>query len=128
MGGVGLGLDLTLRDLQTELKSKGHPWERAKAFDGSCPLTDFVPIAAIHRDIQALELQLWRNGQLQQQGNTRDMLFPVTALLAEISATFTLLPGDLVMTGTPAGVGPLSSGDRLELKLDDYLAVTAVVA
>lgn len=126
IAGVGLGLDLTLRDIQSTLKEKGQPWERAKAFDGSCPLSPFVEVGG--RDIQQLDLTLWRNGELQQQGNTRDMLFTVASLLADISQVFTLLPGDVVMTGTPAGVGPLLSGDHLKLELADLLQLEATVA
>lgn len=121
IAGIGLGLDLTLRDIQTKLKENGQPWERAKAFDGSCPLSKFVEHGDL--DLQQLELKLWRNGKLQQHGNTRDMLFTVASLLSDISHCFTLLPGDVVMTGTPAGVGPLLFGDSLVLELDDLLRV-----
>ncbi|MFT5577268.1 MAG: 2-keto-4-pentenoate hydratase/2-oxohepta-3-ene-1,7-dioic acid hydratase in catechol pathway [Paraglaciecola psychrophila] len=122
---VGLALDLTLRDLQDSLKSKGQPWERAKAFDGSCPLSNFVPVSG--HDLQAMELSLQRNGQLQQTGNSRDMLFPINTLLREISAVFTLLPGDVVLTGTPAGVGPLHSGDQLIATLGHILTINTTV-
>ena len=111
IAGIGIALDLTLRDVQDQLKKEGHPWERAKAFDGAYPVSDFV--SAGGRDLQNLTVQLWRNGALQQDGNTSQMLFPVAALLAEISRNFTLRPGDVVSTGTPAGVGPLNSGDTL---------------
>ncbi|MES9855550.1 MAG: fumarylacetoacetate hydrolase family protein [Sedimenticola sp.] len=122
---VGLGLDLTLRDVQSRLKEKRHPWERAKAFDASCPLSAFVESAGV--DLASLSLQLYRNDLQQQSGNTRDMLFPVVELLVDISRVFTLLPGDLVMTGTPAGVGPLQSGDRLHAKLGSLLSVETQV-
>ena len=125
IAGIGLGIDLTLRDIQARLKEKGQPWERAKAFDGSCPLSQFVEPG--DRDLQQLELKLWHNSKLQQHGNTRDMLFPVASLLSDISHCFTLLPGDVVMTGTPAGVGPLLSGDSLVLELDDLLRVETSV-
>jgi 2-keto-4-pentenoate hydratase/2-oxohepta-3-ene-1,7-dioic acid hydratase in catechol pathway len=115
IAGLGLGLDLTLRDVQEQLKKQGHPWERAKAFDGSYPVSPFIAADGI--DPQPLQLQLWRNGQLQQAGSTAQMLFPVLDLLCEMSRAFTLLPGDIVSTGTPAGVGPLQSGDRLTLLL-----------
>ncbi len=126
IAGIGLGIDLTLRDIQSTLKEKSQPWERAKAFDGSCPLSPFVEAGG--RDIQQLDITLWRNGKVQQQGNTRDMLFTVATLLADISLVFTLLPGDVVMTGTPAGVGPLQSGDRLKLELADLLQLETTVA
>jgi 2-keto-4-pentenoate hydratase/2-oxohepta-3-ene-1,7-dioic acid hydratase in catechol pathway len=125
IAGVGLALDLTLREVQDVLKEKGQPWERAKAFDGSCPLSNFVSAEGI--DLQNLSLQLHRNGQLQQSGNTVDMLFSVTTLLRDISASFTLLPGDVVLTGTPAGVGPLSSGDTIKATLGTLVCVESSV-
>lgn len=126
VAGVGLALDLTLRDLQSSLKTKGLPWEKAKAFDGSCSLSAFVSPAGL--DLTQLELSLRINDQLRQQGNTAQMLLPVTALLAYISEWFTLLPGDVVLTGTPAGVGELHSGDKLCLQLQQVIkAETQVV-
>lgn len=118
IAGVGLALDLTLRDIQDRLKRDGQPWERAKAFDGAYPMSGFIRIDPL--DLQSLTLQLWRNGHLQQQGSTRDMLFSVCALMAEISCHFSLLPGDIVSTGTPAGVGPLHSGDALIATLGNH--------
>ncbi len=125
IAGVGLGFDLTLRDLQSSLKQKGHPWEKAKAFDGSCPLSTFVSPGEI--DWQNLQLRLRRNGQLQQDGNSRDMLTPVLELVSYISEYFTLEAGDVVLTGTPAGVGPLAPGDKLEAELVDKLSVSTRV-
>lgn len=124
--GVGLGLDLTLRDVQDSLKQQGHPWERAKAFDGACPLTDFIAVDASF-DWSNLSLTLWRNGERQQAGSSADMLFPIVSLIAQMSANFALNPGDVVLTGTPAGVGPLSVGDQLQLQLQDYLDVRTQV-
>lgn len=126
IAGIGLALDLTLRELQDELKKKGHPWERAKAFDGACPLADFVPFDQ-NLDFATLTLRLTRNGDVQQQGNCSDMLFSVENLLSEISHSFSLMPGDVVLTGTPAGVGPLHSGDKLLAELDDFLRIETVV-
>lgn len=127
VAGYGLALDLTLRDLQASLKSKGHPWERAKSFDGACPLSPFLPAAAV-ADWRALQLRLRRNGQLQQQGECRDMLFPLEELLSNISQSFTLSPGDVVITGTPPGVGPLQPGDLLTAELVGLLSVETRVA
>jgi 2-keto-4-pentenoate hydratase/2-oxohepta-3-ene-1,7-dioic acid hydratase in catechol pathway len=110
IAGIGLAIDLTLRDLQDQLKRDGHPWERAKAFDGAYPLSGFIEVRA---DLQNLTLQLWRNGALQQDGHTGQMLFTVLDLIADISRNFSLQPGDVISTGTPAGVGPLVSGDKL---------------
>ena len=116
VAGYGIALDLTLRDLQNELKKKGHPWETAKAFDGSCPLSPFLQPEAL-ADPQATDLTLWINGEPRQQGNTRLMMIGIFELMAHISTHFTLQPGDVALTGTPAGVGPLRSGDRLVLGL-----------
>lgn len=126
IAGIGLALDLTLRDVQSQLKQKGHPWEMAKAFDGACPVTDFIAPDA-NTDWKNLSLALLRNGQIQQQGNSQDMLFPIIPLIAYISRFFTLNPGDLVLTGTPAGVGELLVGDVLELTLADKISVTTKV-
>jgi 2-keto-4-pentenoate hydratase/2-oxohepta-3-ene-1,7-dioic acid hydratase in catechol pathway len=121
VAGVGLGLDLTLRDIQAGLKEKGQPWERAKAFDGSCPLSVFLKPDVI--DLHNASLQLSINDELRQSGNTADMLFSVVDLLTDISQVFTLLPGDVVLTGTPAGVGPLLDGDQLKACLGAQLVI-----
>lgn len=132
IAGVGIGFDLTLREVQTRLKDKGHPWEIAKAFDGSCPLSVFLE--PDNMDWSAMRLQLQRNGQGQQDGNSGDMITPVAQLLAFISQHFTLMPGDVVLTGTPAGVGPISIGDCLRASLScassdlELLVVESVVA
>ncbi|NIT64559.1 MAG: fumarylacetoacetate hydrolase family protein [Gammaproteobacteria bacterium] len=128
VAGVGVGLDLTRRELQTELRGRGHPWERCKGFDGACVLSPFAPCDQ-SLDLQDRRLRLWRNGELVQDGHTADMVFSAAALLADISHTFTLLPGDVVMTGTPEGVGPLAPGDWLEASLEGLVwASTRVVA
>lgn len=116
---VTLGLDLTLRDLQSELKAKGHPWERAKCFDGSCVLAQWVEPEA-YADFSAVNYQLYINEQLTQDGHTELMLFPLYELLSEISYAFSLQPGDVIMTGTPSGVGVLKAGDELTLKLGEH--------
>jgi len=117
--GYGIALDLTLRDLQNELKKKGHPWETAKAFDGACPLSPFLKPDALP-DPQATDVALQVNDQWRQQGNTRLMMLGIFDLMAYISTHFTLQPGDVVLTGTPAGVGPLHSGEVLRLRLADH--------
>ena len=122
IAGVGIALDLTLRDLQAELKQQSLPWEKAKAFDGACPLSDFVRLPA--SELQDQQIQLRQNGQLKQDGNSADMITPVLQLLAYISQFFTLQPGDVVLTGTPAGVGPLAPGDELQLNLSTKLNIT----
>lgn len=115
IAGIGIALDLTLRDVQDKLKKEGQPWERAKAFDGAFPVSSFIAmsISPGQLDLQNLSLQLYRNDKLQQDGNTAQMLFSVVDLIVEIAKVFSLQPGDIVSTGTPAGVGPLQSGDRL---------------
>ncbi len=126
--GLGLGLDLTLRDVQAKLKEKGHPWERAKSFDGACPLTEFVSTdKLLIDDWQNIGLKLEKNGQLQQQGNSADMLFAILPLIAHMSSNFSLQPGDVILTGTPAGVGPLEVGDSLicELSLANEKVLTS---
>ena len=112
---VTLGLDLTLRDVQDSLKAKGLPWERAKAFDGSCLLGEWLSVSGA--DLTRIEFECWINGERRQHGFSTQMLFGLARLVSEISAVFTLEPGDVIMTGTPSGVGALSKGDRLELKL-----------
>lgn len=116
VGGVTVGLDLTLRDLQSELKAKGHPWERAKCFDGACVLADWLDPQAFG-DLSDVHYQLYINDELRQEGDTALMLFPVYELLATISQAFSLQAGDVIMTGTPSGVGALQAGDQLLLKL-----------
>lgn len=116
--GYGLGLDLTLRDVQSDLKAKGHPWERAKAFDGSCLLGSFKTIQQPD-DLLNCEYRFYVNGELKQHGDTGCMIFPIAQLLSDISYSFTLFPGDVVMTGTPAGVGRLRNNDKLRLELSD---------
>lgn len=124
--GVGLGLDLTLRDIQNQAKKQGHPWERAKAFDHSCPVSRFVALQSID-NLANLRFSLKVNNHIRQQGNSQDMLVPILGLLVEISQTFSLLPGDIVMTGTPEGVAALSAQDKLTVELDGYLSVTTNV-
>jgi 2-keto-4-pentenoate hydratase/2-oxohepta-3-ene-1,7-dioic acid hydratase in catechol pathway len=124
--GVGLGLDLTLRDVQSALKNQGHPWERAKAFDYSCPMSQFVIIDKLEK-LTNIDFSLIVNGDIRQQGNSQDMLFPVLKLLVDISNAFTLLPGDIVMTGTPKGVAALSVDDQLIIELNGHFSVNTYV-
>ncbi|MFT5721423.1 MAG: 2-keto-4-pentenoate hydratase/2-oxohepta-3-ene-1,7-dioic acid hydratase in catechol pathway [Motiliproteus sp.] len=126
IAGVGLALDLTLRERQSQLKQLGQPWEVAKAFDGSCPLSPFVPLAAID-DLGDCRLQLEIDEVLRQDDSSAQMLTPVLALIAFISGHFTLLPGDVVLTGTPAGVGVLKPGMQLRLRLDQVLSLETSV-
>ena len=123
----GVGLDLTLRALQNQLKEKGLPWERAKAFDGAAPVSGFIDARGISVR-QNLDVTLEINEEVKQHGHTGLMLFPTFELLAEISQTFTLEPGDVVFTGTPAGVGPLNSGDKFTARLGNIIQVFGSIA
>jgi 2-keto-4-pentenoate hydratase/2-oxohepta-3-ene-1,7-dioic acid hydratase in catechol pathway len=115
---IGLGIDFTARDLQQVCKEKGKPWEMAKAFDGSAPISEFVDKNQFP-DLANLNFSLQLNGQLVQNGNTRDMIFSFDALIAYVSKFVTLKIGDLIFTGTPAGVGPVKIGDRLTAFIED---------
>ncbi len=111
---VGLGIDFTARDVQTELKKAGHPWEKAKAFDGSAVVSDtFVTLNDLGKGIQDLRFSLLINNKEVQQGHTADMTFSVDELIAYVSRYMTLKTGDLIFTGTPAGVGSVAAGDTI---------------
>lgn len=126
IAGYGVALDLTLRELQAGFKKAGQPWEKAKGFDGSCPMSGFIPVAEFG-DPQNAELSLTINDQLRQQGNTRDMITPILPLIAYMSRFFTLRAGDIILTGTPQGVGPMASGDMLKISLNGKLLSTRVI-
>jgi 2-keto-4-pentenoate hydratase/2-oxohepta-3-ene-1,7-dioic acid hydratase in catechol pathway len=119
---LGLALDLTRRELQSKLKEKSHPWEVAKSFDGACPLSKFVPITDC-APLDQLAFTLSINGENKQNGQSSDMLNPIVPLIAHMSTFFTLRPGDVVLTGTPKGVGQLKKGDKLSLTLGNELKV-----
>lgn len=114
---IGLGIDFTARDLQSQLKSKGLPWEKAKAFDGSAMVSEFVEISSL-RDLNEIRFELRQNGQIKQQGNSRHMLFGFDEIIAHASTYFTLEKGDLIFTGTPEGVGKIEKGDVLTAVLE----------
>ncbi len=109
---IGLGIDFTARDLQTQLKAKGLPWERAKGFDGSAMIGKFVDKKTLG-NLDALDFSLQKNGSLVQHGSTSDMLWKIDELIEYISKYFTLKIGDVIFTGTPSGVGPVTHGDEL---------------
>ena len=110
---ITLGIDFTARDVQDRLKANGHPWEIAKAFDGSAVLGEFMPISQLAHP-EAIQFALHKNNSVVQNGNTQDLIFDFAALICHISTYFTLHTGDLVFTGTPAGVGAVAIGDTLE--------------
>lgn len=125
--GIGVALDLTLRSLQDQLKQQGHPWEKAKAFDGSCPLSRFEPANSFH-SLNNLEIEFILSNTVKQKGSSAQMLFDILSLVGYISNWFTLKPGDVVLTGTPKGVGPLRPGDTVQIRLDNYITVhTSVI-
>ncbi len=117
---IGLGIDFTARDVQSDLKAKGLPWEKAKAFDGSAVIGKFI-----HKDLltnpDAIPFCLLKNGEEVQKGNTRDMLWSIDELISYVSRFFTLKTGDILFTGTPAGVGKVESGDVLTAFLEEQL-------
>lgn len=111
---IGLGIDFTARDLQTKLKNKGLPWEKAKSFDNSAAISSvFIPLKNIS-DKNLITFSLKKNGEKVQSGNSKFMIFPIDRIISHISNFFTLEVEDLIYTGTPEGVGQVSSGDRLE--------------
>ena len=109
---IGLGIDFTARDVQQKCKEKGLPWEKAKAFDGSAVVGEFY--AKEQFDLENLKFQLFKNDELVQDGNTNAMLWKIDELIAYVSQYFTLKKGDLIFTGTPAGVGKVSENDVLK--------------
>lgn len=111
---VALGIDFTARDLQREAKAKGMPWTISKGFDGSAVVSDFIPLSELGGDVQNLSFMLLRNGEEVQCGNTSQMLYSVDRMISYISDYMILRTGDMIYTGTPAGVGPVAIGDRLE--------------
>lgn len=117
VSGITLGLDLTLRDEQNRLRADGKPWELAKAFDQSAPMGELRGLSA-DDDLQALTFECLVNGQTRQRGNTAHMLFPVSRIIHILSRSWSLQAGDLVFTGTPAGVGPLANCDEVVLTGD----------
>ena len=110
---VGLGIDFTARDLQEELKSKGLPWEKCKGFDGSAVIGEWKYSKDLPQ-LNRLDFSLEKNGKMVQQANTKEMLWSIEQLVSYVSTFFTLKKGDIIFTGTPAGVGAISAGDYLE--------------
>ncbi|WAH59062.1 fumarylacetoacetate hydrolase family protein [Pseudomonas silvicola] len=116
ISGFAPALDLTLRDVQSKLKEKGLPWELAKAFDGACVLAPFV-VGSTFPDVTDIPIRLTINGEVRQDGNSNLMLNPIVPMIQYMAANFSLLAGDVILTGTPAGVGALNPGDELVLEL-----------
>ncbi len=114
---ITIGIDFTARDVQAQLKSKGLPWEKAKAFDGSAVVGNWIPSTDLN--MESLNFELYKNDVLVQKGNTENMIFPVNDLIGNCSKYFTLKIGDLLFTGTPEGVGKVEKGDVLEGFIED---------
>lgn len=126
VGGYVVALDMTARDFQDEAKKKGHPWTLAKGFDTSCPVSGFIPVEKI---VDPHDLELWCsvNGKVKQRGSTKDMIFNIPTLISYISTYFTLEAGDVVLTGTPSGVGPVQAGDVIEGGITNVLTMKFTV-
>lgn len=123
---IGLGIDFTARDLQSELKAKGLPWELAKAFDHSAVVGELIAKEQFN-DLQNLNFSLRKNGEMVQEGNSKDMIFDFESLITFVSQYITLRKGDLIYTGTPAGVGPVQIGDKLEGFLEEKSMFTCQI-
>ena len=121
---MAFGFDLTARDLQAKCKEKGHPWEIAKGFDGSAVLSSFIPITPKETPI---EIKTVLNGEMVQHGSTSDLVFNFDALIVYVSKYFKLQMGDIIFTGTPAGVGPLKIGDMLEGFINDQKMIECAI-
>ena len=115
---VGIGIDFTARDLQRKCREKGLPWEMAKGFDGSGPVSQFIPLSSLEKP-EDISFSLKKNGELVQQGRSSDMIFNFKQLISYVSKFTTLKMGDLMFTGTPSGVGPVRPGDRLEAYIEN---------
>ena len=109
---IGLGIDFTARDLQRKCKEKGHPWEIAKGFDNSAAISKFLPLEDFN-DLSSIQFSFLKNGGIVQEGDTANLIFSFSDLICHISKFFKIQHGDLIYTGTPAGVGPVQKGDRL---------------
>jgi len=114
---IGLGIDFTARDIQAECKKNGHPWEVAKAFDNSAVIGKFLSVDEL--DLKGITFHLLKNGEVVQTGNTADLMFDFQKIISYVSTIFTLQNGDFIMTGTPAGVGSVKIGDKLEGFIQD---------
>ncbi len=123
---ITVGIDFTARDVQSQLKAKGHPWEIAKGFNGAAPVGRFIPFDSLPNK-DSINFSLTQNDQVVQQGNSQDMIFDFAKLIAHISKYFLIAKGDLIFTGTPAGVGPVQIGDTLLGSLEGEQVLTCRV-
>lgn len=118
IGGVGVGIDFTARDIQSISKKQGQPWTIAKGFDNFAPISSFTQLKQ-DQDLSDIDIKLFQNGFVKQHGNSSEMIFPIPNLITFLSQLFTLHPGDLIFTGTPEGVGKVLTGDKLEVLLNN---------
>ena len=116
IAGLGVGIDLTAREIQSRLKAQGLPWALSKGKRGFAPLGRFVPFDAQTMDLKSLEIRLWVGNEKRQDASSALMIFPIERLIADLDREFGLQAGDLIFTGTPAGVGPLVDGDRVRVE------------
>ena len=123
---VAFGVDFTARDVQDRLKAKGHPWEIAKGFDRSAPLSKWIPLTDL-KDPADIHFQLKKNGEVVQDGHTSDLIFSFETLIVQITKYFTIQESDMIFTGTPAGVGPVQIGDVLEGFIEDRHMLTCAI-
>ncbi|MEI4472495.1 fumarylacetoacetate hydrolase family protein [Frigidibacter sp. MR17.24] len=127
VAGYAIGNDLTRRDMQAVAKKMGRPWDLAKGFDFSAVISDIVPVAETGRDLQG-RIESRVNGEIRQQSELAAMIWPVADVIAFLSASVTLAPGDLIFTGTPAGVGKLAKGDVVEVTIDGLGTLSTKIA
>lgn len=120
--GFGVGIDVTLRDIQSEAKKKGRPWLVSKGFDTSSPISDFYH-KKYFKDLNDIELKLSVNDEIKQHGNSRDLIFKFNEIVSYLSTIFTLNRGDIIFTGTPSGVGAIKSGDKIKAELNDVASL-----
>lgn len=126
IAGVGVGIDLTARDIQSLAKKGGRPWTEAKAFDDSAPISHFLSTLHFKR-LNTLNIWMDKNGKRVQDGNTKEMIYSIPEIISYITSVMTLETGDIIFTGTPEGVGPIKSGDRLKIGLEDQIEAEFIV-
>lgn len=118
--GIGVGIDVTLRDIQSEAKKKGRPWLVSKGFDTSAPVSEFIPVERFN-DFNDINISLSVNGNIRQNGNSKDMIFKFAETISYLSEIFTFNKGDLIFTGTPKGVSKINKGDKISVNLNDLV-------
>jgi 2-keto-4-pentenoate hydratase/2-oxohepta-3-ene-1,7-dioic acid hydratase in catechol pathway len=123
---IGLGIDFTARDLQAQLKAKGLPWEKAKAFDGAAVIGEWLPKSEF-KDVNQINFSLYKNDEIVQNGNTNLMLWKIDEIIEYVSKYFTLKIGDIIFTGTPSGVGKVIANDKLKGYIEDKLLFSITV-